>query len=163
MKVFVTVGSMLPFDRLVKAMDAWAAQRPKDQFFAQIGADAFEPKHMPWSSMLSPSAYRERFEWCDLIVSHVGMGTVITASEMGRPLLMMPRRVALAEVTSNHQEATAQWLVKKAGVCIVENEADLLHRIEESAQMAGPGKLNQTSQPLIQGLNQFISQVVRKP
>ncbi len=41
------------------------------------------------------------------IVAHAGMGTILTALEMGKPLLVMPRRAALGEHRNDHQLATA--------------------------------------------------------
>ena len=35
--IFVTVGSMMPFNRLIDTMDRWAAARPDVEMFAQIG------------------------------------------------------------------------------------------------------------------------------
>lgn len=165
MKIFVTVGSMLPFDRLVQAVDAWAGQQKGVQGFAQIGVSEWRPRHLESQAMLSPAEYRERFRWCDLIISHVGMGTVITAAELGKPLLLLPRRVHLAEVTSAHQEATATWLRGKPGICLMENESELAQRIPEALLMDRPQALPQASAPLLDGLRRFVTQALdnRRP
>lgn len=125
MKVFVTVGSMLPFDRLVAAADAWAAAHPEAQVSAQTGDGAFRPRAMLATPMLSPQDYRSRCAEADVIVSHLGMGTVITAAEVGRPLVALPRRRELGEVTSDHQMATAKWLRDRPGVWVVDSEWDI--------------------------------------
>ena len=39
--IFVTVGSQLPFDRLVRAVDDWAAGNGGAAAFAQIGASSY--------------------------------------------------------------------------------------------------------------------------
>lgn len=158
MKLFVTVGSMLPFDRLVRCLDEWAGAEPSNELFAQIGQASYRPKYMAWQEMLTPSEYRERFKWCDLIVSHVGMGTVITAAEVGRPLLMLPRRMELAEVTSNHQTATAKWLIGKAGVRIVQDELDLPAEIRRAVTMPKPDRLQPTAASLIDGVRCFVNE-----
>lgn len=162
MKIFVTVGSMLPFDRLVRAVDAWAEQARDHQCFAQIGNSSFHPRHMPSQAMLSPAEYRERFRWCDLIISHVGMGTVITASELGKPLLILPRRVHLSEVTSAHQEATAKWLRSKPGICVIEDETELAGSIPTALAMERPQALPQASAPLLDGLRSFVAQAMER-
>ena len=43
--IFVTIGSMFPFDRLIRAMDAWAAAQPERrvELLAQIGDGGYEP------------------------------------------------------------------------------------------------------------------------
>ena len=46
--IFVTIGSMFPFDRLIRVMDGWAAANPGVETLAQIGDGAYEPAHMRW-------------------------------------------------------------------------------------------------------------------
>ena len=158
MKVFLTVGSMLPFDRLVRAMDIWAKERPDSQIFAQIGETSLRPVNIEYSAMISPSAYRKRFADCDLVVSHVGMGTVITALELSKPLVMLPRRADFQEVTSNHQIATAQWLEGRPGVHLVYSEDELGSAISKSIGSIGVSKIETgTREQLISALRQFIS------
>ena len=56
--IFVTIGSMFPFDRLIRAMDAWAAERaPETELLAQIGAGAYEPRNMPWVRRLDQADF----------------------------------------------------------------------------------------------------------
>lgn len=157
MNVFVTVGSMLPFDRLVLAVDAWAAAHPEHECFAQIGESRVHPKAMASSAMVGPAEYRRRIQWCDLLVSHVGMGTVITAAELGRPVLLLPRRPELAEVTSDHQTATAKWLAGKPGVMIAEDEVALTGLIGDAAAMPPPQALGGDAAGLLETLRLFVA------
>lgn len=158
MKIFLTVGSMLPFDRLVGAVDAWAARHPEAQVFAQIGTTSAVPRHMQYAAMIGPQEYRAQFAAADLVVSHVGMGTVITAFECAKPLVMLARRPELQEVTSNHQLATAQWLVGRPGISVIDDVAGLDAAIAASAGAAGVSRIDSgTKDGLIAALRQFIS------
>jgi UDP-N-acetylglucosamine transferase subunit ALG13 len=160
MRLFVTVGSMLPFDRLVQAVDAWAAGRSDCEVFAQIGEGARQPLHIASAAMLDPATYRERMQWADLIVSHVGMGTVIAAAELGKPLLLMPREVALREVTSAHQQASARWLAGRPGIEVVADEAGLVAALERDRAAGAPAPLAQASPRLVDALRQFADAAV---
>ncbi len=158
MKLFLTVGSMLPFDRLVLAMDDWAKNHPEAHIVAQIGATDLRPKNMQHHAMLSPSEYRQHFAACDVVVSHVGMGTVITAFECNKTLVMLPRRPELQEVTSNHQLATAKWLADSPGVRIVYSENELPEAISESVGTVGASMHDNGNRgQLIDALRHFIS------
>lgn len=157
MKIFLTVGSMLPFDRLVQAVDSWAGLHPDAEVFAQIGTTSFVPRNMRWQAMVSPDEYRAQFANCDLVVSHVGMGTVITAFECDKPLLMLARRPELQEVTSNHQLATAQWLVGRPGIAVVESEEQIAAGIADCVGAVGVSRIDTgTQQQLIHALRKFI-------
>ncbi len=158
MKVFVTVGSMLPFDRLVCAMDAWAKEHSEAEVFAQVGETSLCPANMEYSAMISPSEYRDHFAACDVVVSHVGMGTIITASEFCKPLVMLPRRAELKELTNNHQFETAKWLEGRPGIRIIYSDGELAEAISKSIGSDG-GSIVETGTrgKLINTLRQFIS------
>ena len=134
----MTVGSMLPFDRLVAAMDHWARQHPDASVFAQIGEGGRRPQHIECCEMLDPAAFRRHCLDCDVIVSHLGTGTVLTAAEVGRPLVALLRRHDLREVNSDHQHAAASWLRSRLGIAVVEHEGALGAEIERMVGCAGP-------------------------
>ena len=163
MRVFVTVGSMLPFDRLTLAMDAWAAANPAATVVAQVGEGGCEPKAMRFSTMLEPERYRAECAAADVIVSHVGMGTVITAAELNRPLVAMARQRALGEVTSDHQSATAVWLRDRPGVFVVEGTESLAGAIAAASSTGGVRDLGQSSRDQLIGcVRDFLKNTLRR-
>jgi len=106
--IFLTTGTQLPFDRLVKAVDLWAAEHGDISIFGQIGKGSYQPKHYEFVESLSPVDYDTRFNQAKLIVSHVGMGTIISGLERAKPLLLMPRLADLGEHRNDHQLSTAE-------------------------------------------------------
>lgn len=158
MRIFVTVGSMLPFDRLIQAMDAWAGDNRHAEVFAQIGESDLCPVHIDYRRFVSPAEYRDRFAASDVIVSHVGMGTVITAFESNKPVVMLPRRPELGEVTSNHQIATSRWLAGRPGIRIVDDERHLPSALASGPPAAGAAHIETgTKAALIHALRAFIA------
>jgi UDP-N-acetylglucosamine transferase subunit ALG13 len=122
--IFVTVGSMFPFDRLIPAVDAWAAVNPGEEILAQIGQGA-APRHLRWLRRMDQDAFAATVREAEIVVAHAGMGTVITAGRFGRPLVLLPRLAALAEQTTDHQLATADWLRDRPGIQIADTPEDL--------------------------------------
>ena len=130
--IFVTVGSMFPFDRLIRVMDEWAAAIRRDDIFAQIGNGTYEPQAMRFVRRLSQAKFTETMAKADVIVAHAGMGTVITAGRLGQPLVLLPRISEWGEHTSDHQIATANWLRGKAGIFVADTDDDLPEAIDEA-------------------------------
>lgn len=131
--ILVTIGSMFPFDRLVQAMDAWAAEHAGgEDILAQIGDGAYEPRHMRWVRRLERAEFMTVLADADLVVGHAGMGTVITAGEYGKAIVIMPRRAARGEHTNDHQVDTAAWLGGRKGILVAAEEGDLGPRIAEA-------------------------------
>ena len=106
--IFVTVGTQLPFDRLVKCVDAWAKCNQEQDIFIQSGPTAYEPRHCRWRKFIP----QESFDYClgraELVVAHAGVGSILSALEFGKPIIVLPRRFEFQEHRNDHQFATAQ-------------------------------------------------------
>jgi UDP-N-acetylglucosamine transferase subunit ALG13 len=157
--IFVTVGSQLPFDRLIRGMDAWAEQNKNEQVFAQVGFGDYRPKNISFEQTLMPEEFRKKCNAADLIVSHAGIGNVLLALELQKPVILVPRRFSLGEHRNDHQMATVKWLEGKPGIFVV-YECDDLGRIIKSAKEAS---VNHAFSPyaspeLIGALKDFINQ-----
>jgi UDP-N-acetylglucosamine transferase subunit ALG13 len=132
--IFVTVGSMVPFDRLIQMMDGWSRAHPETKVHAQLGKGEYLPQAMSWVRRVSPAEFEGCVENSQLIVSHAGMGTVITAMQIGRPLVLVPRMAAKGEHTTDHQLDTVKWLNGKPGIKIAETGEALAAAIEQLLQ-----------------------------
>jgi len=123
--IFVTIGTQEPFDRLIKAMDK-IAEKIDVEVIAQVSIkSAYQVKHMKTYNFLAPSEFERIFNAADLVVAHAGMGTIISALVNERPLIVMPRQLALREHRSDHQMATVQHFLK-LGYVNVANDIDEL-------------------------------------
>ena len=129
--VFVSVGSMMPFDRLVRAMDEWAAANPEVLVEIQIGRGKYEPRNARFHRLLPVAAYRQKVADARLFVAHAGIGSIITAVEAGKPLLMLPRLKAEGEHNTDHQLATAASICHRPGLFVAADAADLKARAAE--------------------------------
>lgn len=127
--IFLTIGSHEPFDRLVRALDEWCQGPGAGQVvFGQITApraDGYQPRNFEWVSRLTPVDYAARVARADLIVSHAGMGSIITALHDGKPIVVMPRRGHLRETRNDHQYTTARRLAHRPGIYVAEDETQL--------------------------------------
>ena len=89
--ILVTVGTELPFNRLVRVVDEWALATGRQDVFAQIGETDWRPKHIAWSKFLQPTEFARRFAEAEIVVAHAGMGTILSALQWEKPILVMPR------------------------------------------------------------------------
>lgn len=159
--IFATVGSQTPFDRLVRALDAWCA-RGQAQVLAQIGAGGYEPRHMRWLRMCTPAEFRDHCRAAELIVAHAGMGSVLTALEFGKPLLLVPRRGDLGETRNDHQLATARWLRGRPGIEVADGEDTLAAALDAwlpGRDSRGQAPIAPSAQPrLLEALRRFVGE-----
>jgi UDP-N-acetylglucosamine transferase subunit ALG13 len=156
-KIFVTVGTQLPFDRLISAIDGWAAHNSAE-VFAQTGTSPLRPKHIAWKDFIDNREANERIRTADLVVGHAGMGTILTRLETGLPMLVMPRQAALGEHRNDHQLATAKRLSHLPGLWVVEDEEDLCERLDTFEAPRFTSRVEAVASPaLITAIREFVS------
>lgn len=123
--ILVTVGTQFGFDRLIRWMDDWSGRHKEVQVVAQIGRGEFIPQHMEWSRDISPSRFECLVHESEKVVSHAGMGTIISARLAGKPVIVVPRRASLNEHRNEHQLATAGRLSGSHGIYVAHEDWQL--------------------------------------
>ena len=154
--IFITIGTSLPFDRLVRAMDALAPDFPNQRFVAQIGEGAYTPANIPFVRMLSAVDYAQHIEAARVIVAHAGMGSLISAVEAGRPIVALPRRLAFGEINTDHQVATARRWMGKAGVHVAMEDQDLQAALRSAVSQSAVGTQLEPTPGFIARIREFI-------
>ena len=124
--IFVTVGSSLPFDRLIRTVDEVAGEGALEgRIFGQIADGRYEPKHFPSERYVDRARYAGLVEAADVIISHAGIGTISMALQMGKPVAVMPRLKSLGELVDDHQRATAAKFKQMGHVMSFADAAEL--------------------------------------
>ena len=155
--IFVTVGTDQPFDRMVKIVDAWVAEKARTDFYAQIGDGGWEPKSIPFTHFLNPVEFKQHFAKARIIVAHAGMGTILSALHHGKPILVMPKLANLGEHRNEHQLATARRMMSLGNVTVAFDEAELREKLDHLDAIIPQQKIAPVaSGPLIEGLREFI-------
>ena len=155
--IFVTVGSDIPFDRLVRTVDSWARENGRSDVFAQIGRGGWEPEHIEFAPMLRPPEFRERLKASAAVVGHAGMGTILSALQHSKPVLVMPRRGKLGETRNDHQLDTARQLLELGKVNVAFDEEELRAKLDRLGEMEAREAISPYAEPgLISGLRAFI-------
>jgi UDP-N-acetylglucosamine transferase subunit ALG13 len=157
--IFATVGTQLPFDRLLFALNTWAALHPQVPVIAQTGRTSTAYPHLQGCAHLSQQAFADTFAAAQVVVAHAGMGTILTALELGKPLILMPRRADLGEHRNDHQSDTAAEMARLSNVTVVETSEALcvaLNRAVAAPRATGSRAAAVASPPLIEAIRSFI-------
>ena len=128
--ILVTVGMQLGFDRLIAAMDALAPDLGMP-VIAQTGKGTYAPQNMEARARIAPAEFETLVQQCSLIVSHAGIGTVLTAARFAKPIILFPRRADQGEHRNDHQLATVGKLAGRPGILVAKDETELPARIAE--------------------------------
>lgn len=154
--IFVTVGTQLPFPRLIGAMDALAPTL-QEPVIAQTGPSPEATwTHLDVRPHLEPAEFGALFTAARVIVAHAGVGTILSAKRYGRPLIILPRRHALGEHRNDHQLATARQMDGQPGIHVAWETGDLAALLADPALTPADERPGPSREALIRRLRTFI-------
>jgi UDP-N-acetylglucosamine transferase subunit ALG13 len=160
--IFATVGTQLPFDRLLTGLDSWAARNPNLRILAQTGVSSKPFANIQTVPHLGQSEFRKLIQQARLVVAHAGMGTILSAAELGKPIILMPRRAKFNEHRNDHQQDTANEMSRLSNVTVV-SDGEALHEALDAAVSCGfeiskPATAAASDElaPLIDAIREFV-------
>jgi UDP-N-acetylglucosamine transferase subunit ALG13 len=151
MNIFVSVGTQLPFERLVRAVDAWAGSNPQSTVFAQVGPSDIGVEHIETCQFLDVDECRRRTREADVVVSHAGMGSILTALEYGKPIVVLPRRASFGEHRNEHQLATVRHLGSRENIFVAQEADDIAGCIETAFAADAAHRVHSPADDLVVG------------
>jgi UDP-N-acetylglucosamine transferase subunit ALG13 len=155
--IFVTVGTQGQFDRLIWTIDEWAGAHGQTDVFAQTGPSQYRSKHIRTETVIDPIEFRKRVESASLVIAHAGMGSIITALELGKQIIVMPRRASFGEHRNDHQVATAKRFAEQGRIIVALNEEELVDKLDQLEAFDEAERLGaQASPQLIATIRTFI-------
>ncbi|MCH6257868.1 hypothetical protein MLD52_15020 [Puniceicoccaceae bacterium K14] len=156
--IFITVGTDSPFNRMIKIIDHWAKENNREDIFAQIGDTDWSPSYIKYSKFLDPAEFAEKLSQADYIVSHAGMGTILTALKWQKPILVFPRRASLGEQRNEHQLATANKLLSMEKINVAFEADELKTKLNNLSSLQSKGNIGEYASPsLISCIQNFIN------
>jgi len=124
--ILVTVGTQLPFDRLIGYINEWCSlEKSPPQLTVQVGDSNINSEYFECVKSIEPRDFSSIVTKCDFIVSHAGMGSILTALKYSKPVVILPRSAKLGEHRNDHQFHTARSFKNTPGVYVVESKEEL--------------------------------------
>lgn len=135
--IFLTVGTQFHFDRLVKTMDEYAGKTGL-HITAQIGSSDYKCKTIHAECFYKPDEMDSLFSQADVIVSHAGMGSIINAMRLKKPIIIYPRLSKFGEHRNDHQLDTLKSFDGVRGVYCARSDEDLLNILARYKELDKP-------------------------
>ena len=155
--IFVTVGHQMPFDRLIRLVDRWAAQHRNAEIFAQIGRAEYRPENFSCTEFLDPAGFERRVHDCSAVVGHAGTGSIIQALLEDKPLLVLPRLGRLNETRNDHQVGTARHFAAAGQLLMAADDDDFVRLLGKVEAFRPKSLIGKSASPqLIAEIRQFV-------
>jgi len=128
--IFVTVGTARDFSRLIKKVDE-LAEKINEKMIVQKGKTTYEPENCEYFRFVPRKKYLEYIKRADVIITHAGVGNIITSLKNRRPIIVVPRRKKYNEHRNDHQMDIAKKLESEGWVLACYDVNNLEKKIKE--------------------------------
>ena len=104
--IFVTLGTQdKSFERLLKAIDREIERgNIKEKVVVQAGYTKFETKNMEIMDLVSQDEFDKLMKECSLLITHGGVGSILTGIKYGKPVIAAARLKKYKEHNNDHQK-----------------------------------------------------------
>ncbi|NLH15725.1 MAG: glycosyl transferase [Phycisphaerae bacterium] len=154
--MFLTVGTLFSFDRLVQAIDQGIADGTiREEIIAQIGEGGYQPRNMEFVAFLEKAAFDEKVKQSSGLISHAGMGSIEMSFQYRKPLLVMPRKKKYREHVNDHQVDTAEKFEQLGHILVAYESDDLPMKLNELKSFIPKPRINQISE-VVRYLSEYI-------
>jgi UDP-N-acetylglucosamine transferase subunit ALG13 len=160
---FVTVGTVMPFDRLVEAVASLdkANGRPS-RIVAQVGRGGATPSGLECREMMEFDAVTALLDRAKVVFCHGGTGSLITALRAGCRVVAMPRRPDLGEHYDDHQIEIVRAFAARGIIEMAEDVPDIASALARALSKQ-PQRATTDYSPLIERLRQLAAEWFRQP
>lgn len=114
---------------MVRVVDEVAGAFRDTPFVAQVSKSAFKATHLQTFDFIPPVDFNKYFEEAELIISHAGMGCILSALERNKPIIVMPRLAKYGEHRNDHQLAACNVFKTLGYVNVATSEAELQEKL----------------------------------
>lgn len=154
--IFVTVGHYNEgFYRLVRKMDE-IARNIDEKVVMQIGFTDYKPLNSEYFKFEEYAKIQKLVSDSRIVVSHSGAGSILTAFEQKRHIIIVPRLKQLGEVVVDHQFEIATALSNNKNVTVITDVNDLESCLNLDFEFV---ENNDRNNGLVSSLKKYLSSI----
>lgn len=163
--IFITLGTQkFEFNRLLEKIDQLIEQNLiPDQVFAQIGFSTYTPKHYEYCNFLSQSEFDEKINSCSLLLTHGGVGAILTGLKYNKKIVALPRLKEFNEHIDDHQVEICEQFNKLGLILSSKEDKNLVDLINKSNTFI-PNKyqLTDENQHIVNEIDDYLQSLLKK-
>ncbi len=158
--IFVTLGTQdKNFDRLVSAIDKEIKNgHIKEKVIVQSGSTNFKSGDMEIVDYLSQEEFEEYMKKCDLLITHGGVGSILTGLSYGKKVIAAARLSKYKEHINDHQVQIIKEFAKKGYILELEDFSKLNEVIKKSKKFK-PNKYKSNTNNMIKMIEDYIDNI----
>ena len=157
--IFVVLGTQkFQLNRLLEILDELIDKGMKEEVFAQIGNSDYKPRNYEYTNFLEKDKFEEKIDECDILITHGGVGTIISGMKKDKPVIVFPRLAKYGEHVDDHQIEIAESFAKMDYV-IMYNENNGLESLLDECKSKKFEKYISKRDNMISIINNYLNEI----
>ena len=155
--ILVTLGTQdRSFKRLLDAIQKQIDNgNIKDKVIVQAGHTVYESKDMEIFDLIDRDKFAELINECDLLITHGGVGSILTGLNNNKKVIATPRLKEYNEHQNNHQLEIIEKF-SDSGLILPLYDLDNLDKVLKEANKFKPKKYKSNTKNMIKLITDFI-------
>lgn len=135
--IFITLGTQkFQMDRLLREIDTLITENKiSDDVFAQVGYSSYQPQNFKYAKFLDDTVFQQYIDQCDLLITHSGVGNIISGLKLQKKIIVFPRLRKFKEHVDDHQKEIANHFYEEGYVLLCTSTEHLHLAIRQSAEV----------------------------
>ena len=130
----------------------------KEEVVVQAGYTKFESKKMKVFGLVPKEELEKLQQQANLIITHGGVGSIISSIEKGKKVIAVPRMHEYGEHVNNHQKEIVKDFNDKGYIIGIEKVEDLKQAIIKSKDFE-PKKYQPNNEKMLEIIENFIDNI----
>ena len=155
--IFVTLGTQdKSFKRLLEMIDKEIIKgNIKEKVIVQAGFTKYDTKNMEIFDLLDKDDFDKYIKDCDLLITHGGVGSILTGLKNNKKVIACPRLAKYNEHMNDHQVQIIKRFTD-SGFILPLNEFDDLGKILNKVKTFKPNKYQSNTTNMIKLIKDYI-------
>ena len=155
--IFVTLGTNdESFERLLIAIDKEIEKgNIKERVVVQAGCTKYESKNMEIMDLVPREEFDKLISECDLLITHGGVGSILTGINKGKKVIAVPRLAKYNEHGNDHQLQIVENFSERKYILAVK-DINKLGKTIEKAKKFKPQKFVSNTNNIINMIEDYI-------
>lgn len=147
------------FHRLLEEIDRLIDKNIiNEEVIVQAGYTKYKSKNMKIFDLLPKEELEKYQQKADLIITHGGVGSIISSIKKDKKVIAIPRKHEYEEHVNNHQQEIVQLFNKKGYIIGIDNIEELEKTIIQLEKFI-PNKYKQDNKKILNIINEFIEKI----
>ncbi len=126
-----------------------------DEVVVQAGHTKYDSKNMKIFGLISQEELEELIKKADLVITHGGVGSIITSLKKGKKVIALPRLHKYQEHVNDHQKEIVETFNEKGYIIGVQDVKKLQEAIEKSKNFV-PKNYQSNNKKMLNIIENFI-------